>query len=847
MKKKGQKNKLKKNKKWLLSLVILLVLIGGYFFIGKDKLKASTVVTNGDFRLTAENKWNQEDRKNFAALEWDKVNGLNQSGYQLYQSEDGITWNNRSMKYGKSIRVLNIYPEEPKSNTLKEWMDGLALQAKDGSNLIQVTAVKISEYNANPNVYLKNSQGEYQYDVLMFGSWDHNNRKDLSENGKNETQAYIDSGRGVLFGHDVTNHPMFATFNKLLGTTSVNPPDAPSDVRLGGPEIRVKNDGFLMKYPFEMANEQTLIIPPAHNNLLSNKAIGTTWIMFKEPYTLFNKNFWENETWTMGWYLKTNGNVGMIQTGHSNGASTVDERKIIANTLYNLAQVSLDNFANDQTVKDDVAPELPKLWIRCGKDDEFSIGIDALDNGKEYQWYVEGDTKSNGTKKSDTVKENIVSNIAGYFYEVTDLATSNLEKKVEGYKDSYGRIDPIKYDLYVAPQNDSVSYETRSDFKFLGGKDSSKYIHVLAVDRSNNISQVNSKQVKSLPQYVDFKVERTGDEAKLINLNMDSSLNNRMGSLEILTSKNTVIKNFNTLILPKKWTANENSGTNGSNSYTFMIKDKNDLKTIADFINTLSFSINDPSNQKGEIKINFYENDKDVSAINQATKICWVENIPQKISLKAYDENNNPLPSGDLLLDQKLTINKKEIITQKNIDLYDFIKLVSSKGDHFLPLEWTITNEFQEGRLIYGSRKLTVHSRQVIHNQNDQVVLPKNGFGVFESETRQGRKKKEFSLTMNSTGNNESNFDTTIIRFESNEPLYTFISKVPMNYELVGYVLTTSNGQHQMSASTQTPIQVDVSVNPEIWLTTYIKPVTQNPSVYHWEYKENKLGTINVK
>ena len=52
------------------------------------------------------------------------------------------------------------------------------------------------------------------------------------------------------------------------------------------------------------------------------------------------------------YYLTTWNNTAMIQTGHSSGASTEDERKVLANTLFYLKQLTkktevLDNSARD--------------------------------------------------------------------------------------------------------------------------------------------------------------------------------------------------------------------------------------------------------------------------------------------------------------------------------------------------------------------------------------------------------------------------------------------------------------------------------------------------------------------
>ena len=73
-----------------------------------------------------------------------------------------------------------------------------------------------------------------------------------------------------------------------------------------------------------------------------------------------NNNFMdENETRNFipsdanhRYYLTTWNNTAMIQTGHSNGESTEDERKVLANTLFYLKQLThkteiLDNSARD--------------------------------------------------------------------------------------------------------------------------------------------------------------------------------------------------------------------------------------------------------------------------------------------------------------------------------------------------------------------------------------------------------------------------------------------------------------------------------------------------------------------
>ncbi|MFD2306748.1 MucBP domain-containing protein [Enterococcus termitis] len=542
MKKRKQKLNQKSKLQWLFMLLIVFV-VGGYFF-SQNKLRAFTIVTNGDFRLKAENLWNGEEKKSYASLEWGEVSGLKQSGYQLFQSEDGTTWNVRSMNYGKTINVLNVYPDRQDAQTLKEWMDSLNLEDSKGNQLIQVSYVSQTDLALNPNKYMKNAKGDYIYDVMMFGSWDYNNHKDISVSVKNATQEYINSGRGVLFGHDTITpndrgHTNFNSFASQLGFKL-----QASSFQLGSRTVKINNNGYLMKYPFELQNDLTLTVPLTHTwgqGILPNSNT-IKWLEFLPPY---NWNKPGDGSADATFYLATNNNLGMIQTGHSNGQSTIDERKIIANTLYNLAQVSLETKAQDYTVKDDRPPKLATAIQKPNTGIEnLAIEIDSVDIGKEYQWYVEADTRDNGLKKSDIVKEMITSNIAGYFYKIDSSSTSNLNSTVESYKDDFGRIAAERYDIYVAPQGTTdksapnydpskdanlLTYNTKGSITGINGLvDFDKYLHVVTVDRANNVSGVKTIQIKEL--MTEFRISEKYLDTEGKEIQQESYQNIKKGS-----------------------------------------------------------------------------------------------------------------------------------------------------------------------------------------------------------------------------------------------------------------------------------------------------------------------------
>lgn len=612
--------------KGILGLLLgtILVGIGLFFYFGKEPIQtiqASSVVSTGDFRLTAKNSWDNSAKRSYVDMKWDKIANLSQSGYKLYQSENGSDWNIRSTTYGKSIKVLNVYPDSAASNTLKGWMDGLNLKGTDGSNLIQVTPVAITTFNGAADSYLKNSAGEYQYDVIMFGSWDSNNNKNISVAAAEATTRFLSSGRGVLFGHDTvvskTESKNFWTYfhdkkdylgigheKAMEGSNGI----VTSNYWTGSQKVKVINDGYLMKYPFEMANGLVLTIPYAHNIELSNKNVGTVWSEFIEPSGGYPNQPYDAGIWRGGWYLKTNDNAAMIQTGHSGGQSTQDERKIIANVLYNLAQVSLESNATDYSVTDDQGPAKPKVTARNSNGKDLSLQVEATDKGKDYQFYVDADTKDRGVLQSDIVKETVTSNVAGYFFELSDSPNSTLTDRVDGLKDEFGRIDPSKYDLYVAPDSDATDYNTSGSKIVSANNVIGKYLHVVAVDRANNIGEIASQPVRDLTRPMGFGLERTGDEAKIVDLTMDAAtIDNRMKSIEIQIPKNSEIKDFNALQLPTGWFSFENSETDSYYSFSFAMETNNSLATIQSFLESLRFTLKNNVNDPGRINIIFHE------------------------------------------------------------------------------------------------------------------------------------------------------------------------------------------------------------------------------------------------
>ena len=360
---------------------------------------------------------NYETGMNYVPLSW-KTND-NETGYtyRLFEKSE-LTGEFRqvSTNYNKQVKVLNVYPTGsdesgnvaantsitfkseidgqtytlPKSASLKMWMESASEEPLGyGKGLIKVDAVAIDEYNNNPNAYLKDSNGNYKYDVIMFGSWDDNGFQDLSAVSLDATRRFIDSGRGALFGHDVIwPYENKNNFGQLADRVNMKlSKDIPW---IGSSVVKTVKRGYLTKYPYNI-EEGNLTVPASHST--GEYAYGDIWLRYEKPFLSFASGPEQGENANNNYYLTTWNNCAVIRTGHSNGEATPDEQRVLANTLWYLGQVTEDTSADAYTAEDLAAPEINDIKI-----DEINhkLNINAEDKGTTYEHYVVG------TKEGDT-------------------------------------------------------------------------------------------------------------------------------------------------------------------------------------------------------------------------------------------------------------------------------------------------------------------------------------------------------------------------------------------------------------------------------------------------------------
>ena len=177
------------------------------------------------------------------------------------------------------------------------------------------------------------------------------------------------------------------------------------------------------------------------------------------------------------YYLTTWNNTAMIQTGHSGGQSTEDERKVLANTLFYLKQLTHKKEILDNSARDIANPNNPtNITTAVNEDNTTNIRFRRPeDNGSTYEYYVKG---LDGAREftSDTKSATITTGVKKYKYAVTE-----------------GDIDPEpgswKEDTTIG-ENENLNI---GEVNYTG---TPKYIHIKTVDGAGNESEIYKQRLE---------------------------------------------------------------------------------------------------------------------------------------------------------------------------------------------------------------------------------------------------------------------------------------------------------------------------------------------------------------
>ena len=276
---------------------------------------------------------------------------------------------------------------------------------------------------------------------------------------------------------------------------------------------------------------------------MSNAAKGNTWLEFVEGRLSVFQNGVTKDASVLPndanhrYYLTTWNNTAMIQTGHSNGESTEDERKVLANTLFYLKQLTKKTEVLDNSARDIAEPNNPSnITTMINEYNITSVKFRRPeDNGSTYEYYVKG---LDGSREftSETKIATITTGVKKYKYIVDENPTSskNLIAEAGTEYESSGENEEIAIGNIVYNDNRA------------------KYIHMYAIDGAGNTSEVHTQKLEFEEQeievnkrIIDEKPEyKIGDEIKyVVDVNIKQNEKNK-GKLTNVSIVDTYNKDY---------------------------------------------------------------------------------------------------------------------------------------------------------------------------------------------------------------------------------------------------------------------------------------------------------------
>ncbi|MBO5478109.1 MAG: MucBP domain-containing protein, partial [Clostridia bacterium] len=430
---------------------------------------------------------------NTANLSWTNNDTVKSYNYDVKKSVNGGSYSSLTDNAGDKVTVLNVYCAADsnisfttydgeninilKSASLKRWME--EPNSTDsrgwGRGLIEVTPVYIDDFNANPSAYLKKVNGKYNYDVVVFGTWDGYSSQDISASAASVMNTYLAEGNSCVMGHDTirgdgARAANFASLRSYFNIKTVldDGVTGPGGVAIGNvnggntaatTSVTLKTNNVFTTYPWYIGSAGTkLTVPHCHG--VQQVAYSSVEISFTDVADTTDQN--GNGQWN--YYLTVHNNCAMIQTGHSGGSATADEQKIWANLLFYLGDVNTSTSASDPNFKDINAPEVPTISKATLNGVNGNVTYTATDNGTTYKYYVEASERTTNEKtSSNTVTKVRTTGVAGYSYVIDTNATTTPDNTIDTTNTS------INYTLGNGPKT---------------------YLHIKTIDGAGNVSGV---------------------------------------------------------------------------------------------------------------------------------------------------------------------------------------------------------------------------------------------------------------------------------------------------------------------------------------------------------------------
>ena len=237
------------------------------------------------------------------------------------------------------------------------------------------------------------------------------------------------------------------------------------------------------------------------------------------------------------YYLTTWNNTAMIQTGHSSGQSTEDERKVLANTLFYLKQLTKKTEVLDNSARDIADPNKPSnITTMINEYNITSVKFRRPeDNGSTYEYYVKG---LDGSREftSETKSATITTGIKKYKYIVDENPTSSKEQ-----------IEEAGTEYESSGENEEIALGN-----IVYNDNRAKYIHIYSIDGAGNTSEVQTQKLEFEEQEIEVKKRiidekseyKIGDEIRyVIDVNIKENETNK-GKLTNISIVDTYNKDY---------------------------------------------------------------------------------------------------------------------------------------------------------------------------------------------------------------------------------------------------------------------------------------------------------------
>ena len=444
----------------------------------------------------------------YVRLDWD-FKGNQPYTYKVFKKNSNIdddyqSISNIDLSQNSNIKVLNIYPTHtnstnvipsitftnwknetftlPKSANLKQWMEEPNNEDPKGygKGILDVYPIDTTTFNSNFKTILKNENNQWNYDVIYIGHWDGtgNTSPTISNDAVDLIGEFIDSGRGVLAGHDSIGYTQGTTkglgrirdkFNIKVGSWNGSTPDEGHGYYGGfeNTKVCISKKGLLTNYPWNIGEIGGILnIPRTHST--SNFAYGDIWMIFDGDNMWAGSNIPEHLKLYSNYYLTTYNNTAMVQTGHSNGNATPDEQKLLANTLFYLSQLNSNNYLDDMSGQDIDAPENPVISNSSIdiENNKFIFNLEEIEDiGTKYSYYIEATGQNDGEVKTSNIAETeIKSGFKGYSY-IIDTNTD------------------------TEPDNEVDTSNNTIEFNFNKPTSNKYYLHIKSIDNVGNFSE----------------------------------------------------------------------------------------------------------------------------------------------------------------------------------------------------------------------------------------------------------------------------------------------------------------------------------------------------------------------